>query len=63
MVDPAPCYWLGYGIDMKTEINWIAERTAWLTNGMLKAGAVVRDEGGLVKFIRQDCIRRSLDGF
>jgi hypothetical protein len=34
---------------MKTEINWIAERTSWLSNGMLKAGSVVRDEGGLVK--------------
>ena len=44
-----PAIGLAIGIDMKTEINWIAERTAWLTNGMLKAGAVVRDEGGLVK--------------
>ena len=34
---------------MKTEVNWIAERTSWLCNGALKAGAVVRDEGGLVK--------------
>lgn len=40
---------LAIGIDMKTDIDWIAERTAWLTNGMLKGGAVVRDEGGLVK--------------
>jgi len=40
---------LAIGIDMKTEINWIPERTAWLSNGMLKAGSVVRDEGGLVK--------------
>lgn len=44
-----PAVGLAIGIDMKTEINWIAERTAWLTNGMLKAGSVVRDEGGLVK--------------
>jgi hypothetical protein len=40
---------LAIGIDMKTDIDWIAERTAWLTNGMMKGGAVVRDEGGLVK--------------
>jgi Tfp pilus assembly protein PilV len=40
---------LAIGIDMKTDIDWIAERTAWLTNGIMKAGAVVRDEGGLVK--------------
>jgi hypothetical protein len=44
-----PAVGLAVGIDMKTEINWIAERTSWLSNGMLKAGAVVRDEGGLVK--------------
>ena len=44
-----PAIGLAIGIDMKTEVNWIAERTAWLTNGMLKAGSVVRDEGGLVK--------------
>jgi hypothetical protein len=44
-----PAVGLAIGIDMKTEVNWIAERTAWLTNGMLKAGSVVRDEGGLVK--------------
>lgn len=40
---------LAIGIDMKTSIDWIAERTAWLTNGMMKGGSVVRDEGGLVK--------------
>jgi hypothetical protein len=34
---------------MKTEINYVPQKTAWLTNGMLKAGAVVRDLGGLVK--------------
>ena len=40
---------LATGIAPKTEINWIPERTSWLTNGCLKAGAVVRDSGGLVK--------------
>ena len=40
---------LAIGIDMKTSIDWIAERTSWLTNGMMKAGSVVRDEGGLIK--------------
>lgn len=40
---------LAIGLDMNTKIDWIAERTAWLTNGIMKAGSVVRDEGGLVK--------------
>lgn len=40
---------LAIGIDMKTSIDYVPERTSHLCNGMLKAGAVVRDEGGLVK--------------
>jgi Tfp pilus assembly protein PilV len=44
-----PSVGLAVGIDMKTEINYVPEKTSWLTNGMLKAGSVVRDEGGLVK--------------
>jgi len=37
------------GFENKTSIDWVPERTAWLSNGMLKAGAVVRDTGGYVK--------------
>ena len=44
-----PAVGLAVGIDMKTEINYVPQKTSWLTNGMLKAGSVVRDEGGLVK--------------
>lgn len=44
-----PSVGLAIGIDMKTEINYVPEKTSWLSNGMLKAGSVVRDEGGLVK--------------
>jgi hypothetical protein len=40
---------LAIGIDMKTDIDWIADRTSWLCNGMLKAGAVSRDGLGIVK--------------
>lgn len=40
---------LAQGFENKTSIDWVPERTAWLSNGMLKAGAVVRDNGGLVK--------------
>ena len=43
------CVGLAIGFDMSTSVDWIADRTAWLTNGKLKAGAVVRDTGGLVK--------------
>lgn len=37
------------GMDMTTRVDWVPERTSWLCNGMLKAGAVVRDNDGLVK--------------
>ena len=40
---------LAIGIDIKTDVDWIADRTSWLCNGMLKAGAVSRDASGIVK--------------
>ena len=45
---------LAIGIDLKTSVDWVPERTSWLCNGMLKAGSVVRDNGGLVKVEYQD---------
>ena len=40
---------LAIGIDIKTDVDWIADRTSWLCTGMLKAGAVSRDGLGIVK--------------
>lgn len=40
---------LAIGIEIKTEVNYIPERTSWLANGILKAGAVSRDGDGVVK--------------
>ena len=40
---------LAIGIDIKTDVDWIADRTSWLCNGMLKAGSVSRDGLGIVK--------------
>lgn len=37
------------GIDMKTTIDWVAHKTSWLANGMLKSGAVAREAAGLVE--------------
>ena len=45
---------LAIGIDMKTSVDWVPERTSYLCNGMLKAGSVVRDNGGLVKVEYKD---------
>jgi len=42
---------IGYAVgnDMKTTIDWVAHKTSWLANGMLKAGAVVRENAGIVR--------------
>lgn len=40
---------LAIGIDMKTTIDWVAQKTSWLANGMFKAGAVAREPQGIVK--------------
>tara|TARA_R100000808_G_scaffold6274_3_gene18772 strand:- start:1481 stop:2305 length:825 start_codon:yes stop_codon:yes gene_type:complete len=39
---------LATGIGPRTEVNYVAERTSWLANGLLKANAVARDTAGLV---------------
>ena len=40
---------LAIGIDVTTEVNYIAQKTSWLANGLMKAGAVSRDGDGIVK--------------
>ena len=45
---------LAIGMDMKTSVDWIADRTSWLSNGCLKAGSVVRDADGVVKVEYKD---------
>jgi len=40
---------MAIGIDFRTEINYVAQKTSWLINGLFKAGAVAIDETGIVK--------------
>jgi len=40
---------LAIGLDMKTTIDWVAQKTSWLANGLFKAGAVAREPQGIVK--------------
>lgn len=42
---------LAVGIDLRTEINYVAEKTSWLCNGLYKAGAVAIDESGIVEVL------------
>ena len=42
---------IAIGIDMKTTIDWVAQKTSWLANGMYKAGAVAREPQGIVRIV------------
>lgn len=49
---------VGYavGLDMKTTIDWVAQKTSWLANGILKAGAVIRENSGIVKIVSDSTV-------
>lgn len=47
---------IAIGIDMKTTIDWIAQKTSWLANGMYKAGAVIRENAGVVKILSDSTV-------
>ena len=47
---------LATGIDIKTEINYIADKTSWLCNGIMKSGAAVRDAEGVIKILTDDTL-------
>jgi hypothetical protein len=36
-------------IDMMTKVDWVPEKTSWLSNGMLRAGSVIRENAGIVR--------------
>ncbi len=44
---------MAIGIDIKTEVNYVAQKTSWLCNGVMKAGAVSRDGDGIVSISYQ----------
>lgn len=45
---------LAVALDMKTEVNYIPQKTSWLANGILKAGAVARDALGIVELTTRE---------
>lgn len=43
---------IGYAvgkIDMMTKVDWVPQKTSWLTVGMLRAGAVIRENAGIIR--------------
>jgi hypothetical protein len=44
-----PAIGVAVGLDIRTSIDWVPERTSWLCNGLLKAGAVVIEDRAICK--------------
>jgi len=42
---------LAVGIDFRATVDWIAEKTSWLSNGLFSAGSVVIDPLGIVSIV------------
>jgi Phage capsid protein len=40
---------LAIGLDFRTEVNYVAEKTSWLANGLFKAGSAVVDANGVIE--------------
>jgi hypothetical protein len=36
-------------IDMMTKVDWVPQKTSWLSNGMLRSGAVIRENAGIIR--------------
>ena len=39
---------LAVGMEVSAKVDWVPQKTSWLCNGMMKAGAVARDADGIV---------------
>lgn len=42
---------LAVNMDLRTTIDWVAQKTSWLANGVFKAGSVAREPQGIVRII------------
>jgi len=47
---------LAVGIDFRATVDWIAEKTSWLSNGLFSAGAVTIDPVGLIDIIIDESV-------
>lgn len=45
---------LATGIDIRTDVNWVPQKTSWLCNGMMKSGAAIRDTAGLIEILNDE---------
>lgn len=42
---------LAVGINMRTEMNYISEKTSWLINGLFSAGSIGIDDSGIIEVL------------
>lgn len=42
---------LAINIDLQTTIDWVAQKTSWLANGVFKAGSIAREPQGIVRIL------------
>lgn len=47
---------MGIGLNMRTEINYIAQKTSWLVNTVFSAGAVAIDAYGMVTISHEEAV-------
>lgn len=45
---------LAIGMDITAKVDWVPQKTSWLCNGLMKAGAVARDGDGIVSIKWQE---------
>ncbi len=42
---------IAINMDLQTTIDWVAQKTSWLANGLFKSGATAREPQGIVRII------------
>jgi len=45
---------LAIGMEVSAKVDWVPQKTSWLCNGLMKAGAVARDGDGIVSIKWQE---------
>ena len=45
---------LAIGMEVSAKVDWVPQKTSWLCNGLMKAGAVARDGDGIVSISWQE---------
>jgi hypothetical protein len=45
---------LAVGMEVSAKVDWVPQKTSWLCNGLMKAGAVARDGDGIVSIKWQE---------